>query len=117
MRSRALWRSRGRSAFRVFPSNGLERTSPAGGEQVDPHHDDRHGRERGGEGNVRLADLVLDDVADEAGTRAADEGGRDEIAERQREREDRARDDSRENQRQDYRTQRAWTLRPEVLGG
>src|SRR5438874_7152465 len=69
----------------VSTSDRLERAEAPRDQEVEAHHDDRYRRESRGEGNVRLADLLLDDVADEARARTADEQRRDEVAEGQRE--------------------------------
>src|SRR3954468_4749956 len=91
MRSPAPSSREGRFEWRASPSSDrLERAEPPGEHEVDPHHDHRDSRERGGKWDVGLADLVVDDVADEARARTAYEERRDEVAEREREREDRA---------------------------
>src|SRR5256885_10812361 len=80
-------------------SQVLERSEPAGDQEVGDHDQDRDGGEGGRERQV-VGDVVEDDIADELIVR--DQGRRDVVAHRQREREDRAGDDGGEGERQEY---------------
>src|SRR6185312_13757773 len=85
------------------PLQCLEGAQLVGDCQVNDHDRHRHHGQRGRERNVvGDANVGVDDVADEVGTRPADQDRRDEVAERQRERKDRSCDHARQGQREDH---------------
>src|SRR5689334_18865354 len=108
----APWESHGPLA-----SHGLERAGGPRTGQVEDHDHDRDHGERGRERQVAgRADVGVDDVADEARVRPADQDRRDEVAQREREGEDRPGHHARQRQRQDHAAQRAPVTRAEIAG-